>query len=193
MKCLRVWAAVVVLAVGLTAAAGCGQTPLPTNPSPVVKNTAAVNTAGVVAIPFGSTTVKGLTVNLAFVEFQYSPGPRWFYAPLVHLSADPGAAAALTSFNFAIPGLGATAGFCTQVPVEGGKPVDLFREIYGDYELTLDDPGHRATSSTGTGTFTFVDASGQSTTVNATGPIVPGSLPTTYTGGVGGGFSVCFR
>jgi hypothetical protein len=162
----------------------------PSSPTPV--NTAAASVLSIPrpvgAIP-GALTGKAVDITVSFVE--YPADSRWFYAPLVHIDAGSEASATLTGFSFSIPGLGSTGKFCAALPLPPGFQFELFREIYGDYEFTIDNPGHRATEAAGTATINLTDDAGVATTRTLTGPIVPGSLPTTYSGGNGGGYQPC--
>jgi len=70
-------------------------------------------------------------------------------------------------------------------------PRDLFGEVYGDWLLEIAGSGERATGEPATATITFVDDGGTMATRVVSGPIVQGSLPTTYSGGGNGG--ACFH
>ena len=54
----------------------------------------------------------------------------------------------------------------------------------GDYPLTFDQRGVRATGNV-TVVITFVDDSSRAGTLTERVPIMQGSLPTTYSGGIG--------
>jgi len=64
-----------------------------------------------------------------------------------------------------------------------GQSADLFREIYGDFELTFDRPGARATPGAASAVVYVRDGGGNVGKVTASGPVVPGGLPESYTGG----------
>jgi hypothetical protein len=175
------------LILGLAASSGCQRALAPTSPTAVVpKATLAFHPT-----PSGSLIGKAVDISVSFVEFQYSPGTRWFYAPQIHVDAGADSSQTLTSFGFSIPGLGPSVRYCGSVPLPPGMEFDLFGELYGDYEFTIDETGHRATGSSGTATIGLRDPKGVETSVEVSGPIVPGHLPTTYTGGTGRGWEWC--
>jgi hypothetical protein len=155
-----------------------------------------------------SASVTGLTVSTTFtvldpapsedvvpvvvddfhvVEFQYPSNPgQWYYAPLIRLRDTTGVAtAAVIRTVFEIPGFEGHSPPCNGVRVLTSTPFDVFREIYGDYELTIDVPGARAASGVATAYITMRIGQSDAIVLKATGPVVPGSLPTTYTGGIG--------
>jgi len=62
----------------------------------------------------------------------------------------------------------------------------LFRELYGDFELAfMAADGHRGSGGVATARLTYHDLSGHFYIVDLSSPIIPGSWPTTYTGGCG--------
>jgi hypothetical protein len=129
--------------------------------------------------------------SFSMIEFQYSSAPgRWFYAPQMRAHAGQGHTASVLVMKFSIPGLGNSPPFGCGA-VLSATPRDLFGEVYGDWLLSIDQTGHRATGELATATITFLDDAGVSSTRVVTGPIVPGSLPATYTGGSNGG--ACFH
>ena len=129
--------------------------------------------------------------SFSMIEFQYASAPgEWFYAPQVRAHAGQGHTASVLVMKFSIPGLGNAPPFGCGASLDV-KPRDLFGEVYGDWLLSIDQTGHRATGEAATATITFLDEAGVSSTRVVTGPIVPGSLPTTYTGGSNGG--ACFH
>ena len=132
--------------------------------------------------PSGSAIVID---EFTVVEFQYPSAPgRWFYAPLVKVRETKlGMGAAIVAYDFIIPGLGSAPACNTYRPVGPGASLDLFREVYGDYGYTIDHGTVRATGQTATALISVVDGSSAPYLVTATGPIISGSLPTTYTGG----------
>jgi len=116
------------------------------------------------------------------IEYQLGTrGDWWSYAPEVLLSSEAGAE--VISIEFTFPGLGSTPRCWATRSVQPGAVTRLFREIYGDFELTFDWPGQRATPGVVTAVLDFVDADGQPGRVLAEGPIEAGGYPATYTGG----------
>jgi len=176
------------LVVSLGTFVGCGRAMTPSSPTPVSAAAAFVQSIPrpIITAP-GTLTGKAIDVSVSFVEFQYNPDQRWFYAPQIHVDAGPQSAATLTGFSLTIPGLPGTMKFCGALQVPGGTQFDLFHEVYGDYELTIDNPGHRATEASGTATINLTDESGVATTRSLSAPIIPGRLPTTYSSGGGSG------
>jgi hypothetical protein len=123
--------------------------------------------------------------SFSMVEFQYPSSPEaWSYAPLMRAHARPGHTASILVLAFSLPGFGNIPAFSCGARLSV-TPVDLFGEVYGDWLLEI---GHtqRATGDSATVTITFED-NGTPTIRMVSGPIVQGSLPTTYTGGVYGG------
>ena len=133
-------------------------------------------------VPSGAVLVVD---SFSVVEFQYPSAPNnWYYAPLVRVrETGLGNALAVVGYDFIIPGFGPAPPCATYRPVGRGVTLDLFREVYGDYGYTLWNSGARAAGRVATALITVRDGSGPPTTLTVTGPIVSGSLPTTYTGG----------
>jgi len=132
-----------------------------------------------------------LVDSFSMIEFQYASAPgHWFYAPQVRVHATPGHTASVLVLKFSIPGLGNPPPFGCGANLSV-MPRDLFGEVYGDWLLEIDDRDRRATGEPATATITFVDDAGTVATRVVSGPIVQGSLPTTYTGGENGG--ACFH
>ena len=129
--------------------------------------------------------------SFSMVEFQYASHPGyWNYAPQMRAHATPGHTASVLVIRFSLPGFGNIPSFSCGARL-GVTPNDLFGEVYGDWLLAIDHEGERPTGETATATITFLDEAGTSATRVVTGPIVPGSLPATYTGGANGG--ACFH
>jgi ribosomal protein S28E/S33 len=129
--------------------------------------------------------------SFSMLEFQYpSALDRWFYAPQMRAHAAPGRRVSVLVMRFTIPGLDNAPAFgCGANLME--NPRDLFGEVYGDWLLTIDETGRRATGDVATVTITYVDDTGMAGTRVVAGPVVPGTLPATYTGGGNGG--ACFH
>lgn len=120
-------------------------------------------------------------VELAYADSAQGEA-KWYYAPVLLLRDRAGSGIDVFGVQFEIPGVG-TSPYCTARRPIGAESVSLFRDVYGDYELTLDRPGYRATGEDATATLYFVDRDGKARKVLANGSVAPGSLPRTYTGG----------
>jgi len=132
-------------------------------------------------------------------EFQYSSAPdRWFYAPQVEATVAPGHSVLISYLLFSIPGVNTPIPADT-IPnwpcfahVSAGTAVELNGEVYGDWTMSIGgEPGRQATGADATARISYTDDAGVTSTLTLHGPIVPGSLPTTYTGGTMGG--ACFH
>jgi hypothetical protein len=124
--------------------------------------------------------------SFTMIEFQYPSAPDfWFYAPQLRVRANSGGSGvAITRMEFDIPGLGAAPPCNTDIRVDAGAPIDLFREIYGDYHIVFHaHDGHRATGGDATAFIATATRAGTKHTAVVKGVIVPGTLPTTYSGG----------
>jgi hypothetical protein len=131
----------------------------------------------------GGPASSSLTIaSFSVIEFQYAPDNRWFYAPQIEVIETSGVASAtVTKMSFAIPGLGQSPLFSTSKCVAPGQQIALLHEVYGDFEFTIDNPTvGRASPGNATVNLTFVDPQGRGATITATGPIVPGQLPSSY-------------
>ncbi len=120
------------------------------------------------------------------IEYQYPTAPGlWFYAPQIRVNETSGhGSIAVYKIDVTIPGFGSSPGFCsTGMRVAAGSTRDLVNELYGDYELSYDDGDKRAGPGDATLVLSYSDETGRRGTLSAHGPIVPGALPTTYTGG----------
>jgi len=127
------------------------------------------------------------TAEFFVIEFKYPGSTTWSYAPQLTVRETSGrSTATVTKLVVVLPGLNPGTNpmppFDTSKCVAPGQTLSLLNEIYGDFELTFDRPGSRA-SGTASIVTTFADPDGREGTTSATGPIVPGSLPTTYSGG----------
>jgi len=126
----------------------------------------------------------------SMIEFPFASGTGWLYAPQVRAHAVAGHTATILMLKFSIPGLGNPPSFSCGGALSAA-PRDLFGEVYGDWLLEIAGSGERATGEPATATITFVDDGGTMATRVVSGPIVQGSLPTTYSGGGNGG--ACFH
>lgn len=145
----------------------------------------ATTTLIVLAEAVDGQDVPMVVEDFHVVEFQYPSEPgRWYYAPQIRLRNTTGVAAAVVRLEFEIPGFARLLP-CTEVRPVTSSPFDVLRELYGDYELSFDS-GTRA--STGVATVILTMRIGEEAVLLLrTGPVVPGSLPTTFTGGSGFG------
>lgn len=140
------------------------------------------------AIPADPPLSDELAVDsFSVVELSYSDTAaadmHWHYAPLVVVSDRTGAGVHVYAVRIDIPGIARP--YCRSIrDVGAGQSRELFREVYGDYELTFDRPGSRATPGDATVTVYFFDGSGNAGKAVATGPVEAGPpFRDTYTGG----------
>ena len=118
------------------------------------------------------------------IEFQYPSSAQWYYAPQIRIKEIGNMnGARVTGFHFDIPGLDAAPSCRMFLGITGGSAVDLFQEIYGDFQLAIFSPGNRSTGGEATAYITVTDGRGTQRRIVVAGPIVPGELPKTYTGG----------
>ena len=152
-----------------------------------------LSATAVVTVPEATNpgTSNALVVDgFSFIEFHYPSAPgRFIYAPQMSAHAASGRTVQILTTTFTIPGLGDAPMFGCGANL-AATPKDLFGEVYGSWLLEIDGAG-RATGATGSVIVTFVDDTGATGTMNLSGDIVQGSLPTTYTGGTNGG--ACFH
>lgn len=125
-------------------------------------------------------------------EYQYPSQPgHWYYAPQLRVVAAPGRTADIGLLALSVPGLpDPIPPFACNAHITTAAR-DLNGEVYGDWTMSVDSPGSRATGADGTAKVTYTDDAGVTRTITITGPIVSGSLPTTYSGGSNGG--ACFH
>lgn len=135
------------------------------------------------------TTPRILVRSFAVVEYQY-PGDSasWYYAPQLVVSAAPrDTGLRIVGFDMlSVPGLTPPFPGLRSMPfgVPSDRDTPLFRELYGDYELAYSAPdGHRSTGGVATARLTYRDATNHYYAATIQGPITPGGLPTTYSGG----------
>jgi hypothetical protein len=119
-------------------------------------------------------------LDISLIEFEL--GGHWFYAPQLRVR-EPAGSTGVSVFgvSFIIPGIGATA-CLTHALVASGQATDLFHEVYGDFDVTFDRPGARATSPQASGIILVRDANGRVGHITVSVPIEPGNLPSTYSG-----------
>ena len=134
-----------------------------------------------------TATQSVLTIeSFSMIEYKYDGEPdQWYYAPIVRLRETTGARSAdVLAVQFHMPGFGYTMKCGARLHVLSGQSVDMFRESYGDYPLSYyRPPDGRALPGLATALITVRDDNGAIALLSMEGPIVSGSLPTTYTGG----------
>jgi len=138
-----------------------------------------------VLAPAPTSAVSPVVVDFRMLEVQYSAGSNfWSYAPeLVVRDTTGRGGTAVIAVSFDLPGLG-TPPMCHLLRPVGSSPTEVFHETYGDFELTLDGGGGARVSGTEAIAHITLRIPGPAAmTIDVPGPIVPGSFPTTYTGG----------
>jgi len=130
-----------------------------------------------------SPAVVAIT-SFSMIEFQYPGDSRWFYAPQILVTESGGKGSAeIHRLDFSIPGIPGIPATCsTGIYIAPGQSHNLVGELYGDWELAIFG-SKRAEPGEATAVVTYTDATGRRVALTARGPIVSGSLPTTYTGG----------
>ena len=128
----------------------------------------------------GSVVVESFFV----VEYEYGGSPGWNYAPQVVVSSPAGGSGVYADLsNLSVPGVGTVSGPATCRRVASGARVSLVDEVYGDYEFSMSNSGNRASGGEATIVLSAVDGLGTINRLTLRGPIVPGALPSTYSGG----------
>lgn len=138
--------------------------------------------------PAGTEPLPIIVDDFHVIEYQYPSGTgQWYYAPQLRLRDATGvAAAAVVGMAFELPGFGPLPPCMTDRPITS-TALDVFREVYGEYQLSFFRTGVRAEPGLAAATLTIRLGGTDSLVLTTKGPIVSGSLPTTYTGGVGTG------
>jgi len=143
-----------------------------------------------VVAPDASPPEPGIVVDSFYVlEVVDSTIMSYEYAPklFVHDTAGGGGLVIDGFEMLSIPGL--TPPFpsvSAQGLIATASTTPLFRELYGDFELAfMAADGHRGSGGVATARLTYHDLSGHFYIVDLSSPIIPGSWPTTYTGGCG--------
>lgn len=125
-----------------------------------------------------------LIESFSVVEVQYQSAPgRWYYAPLVTMKA-PATSNGGDVLNIAItiPDLGTWECRATR-RVAPGSTIELFREVYGDFELTIHhSDGHRIPPAIAS-VEVLVRENGDTARLNASAGVKAGDFPASYTGG----------
>lgn len=140
-----------------------------------------------------SDTTPRLEVRSFEVRELTYPGlpDYWFYVPQLTVADAPGAGGLeILGFELLdVPGLPLPFPRMTarSRAVPAGQDVPLFTELYGDWELSFNAAdGRRTSGTTARARLTYRDpGTGQFYATVLQGPIVPGGLPTSYTGGCG--------
>ena len=162
--------ACLVVCAALTLMAGCGLDDSMTD----------LDFAGTPTIPddVEGPSSLGITIeSFSVVEFFWPDPPvgatHWYYAPLLAVRAQSGAGVQVSAVQVDVPAISDI--YCTaHRAIEPGGSVELFRVIYGDYELSVDHGSVRADPRMASASVFFVDANGNSGIVSALGPIVSG-------------------
>ena len=122
--------------------------------------------------------------SFSVVEVQYSSAPgRWYYAPLVTMKAPATSnGGEVLSIAITIPDLG-TWECRARRRVASGSAIELFREVYGDFELTIHhSDGHRIPPGVAS-IEVLVRENGGTARLNAYAGVKAGDFPASYTGG----------
>lgn len=157
---------------------GCGRTTAYARSSGLALITASMNgVLGTVGVRVAAD--RPLNQKVA-VEFQIVSVDDGWNAPLITVSA-PSESSGFTvhAVRFELPS-GRSVQLCgVHRRIPPGESVVLFREVYGDYELEF---GGNPGTGEAKAIILLTDGSGAPGTVIATGPVVKGSAPTTYSG-----------
>jgi hypothetical protein len=117
------------------------------------------------------------------IEVQGQAG-GWFYAPIAFVRDLTGNGASIVGIQFFVPGVALTARCTGYRAIAPGGTLELFPEIYGDFALTFDRSGVRATSREGIAILYVGTLSGLILgRMEVPVPIVQGGWPKTYSGG----------
>lgn len=152
--------------------------------------------AGLVTISVSSEGVSGSALLRTFAEdppvsdelsidsFVVVTPDDGGFAPYMTLRDRTGDGAVVFGIQIVIPGLGNIPYCATNRPVTSGGSLQLFRDMYGDYELAVSGSGW--TGGDATAVVYFLDATVSAKKLIATTPIVPAPYPTAYGGSSGG-------
>lgn len=125
-----------------------------------------------------------LIESFSVVEVQYPSAPgRWYYAPLVTMKAPATSnGGEVLSIAVTIPDLGSWECRAAR-KVAPGSAIELFREVYGDFELTIHhSDGHRIPPAVAS-VEVLVRENGSTARLNASAGVKAGDFPASYTGG----------
>ncbi|MGK2960544.1 MAG: hypothetical protein ACSLFK_00210 [Gemmatimonadaceae bacterium] len=145
----------------------------------VTATVAGVSASVSVAAYVDAPETDAVSLEFSVVELGSASGEDWAYAPLLRLTSRLDLD--VVAMRYTIPGASATSLCGSSKHVAAGQSLDLFPEIYGDYAL-VEGSGKRATGPASLTVF-VQDVSGNVFKALASGAIVPGGMPTTYTGG----------
>ena len=153
---------------------------------------ATATIAVTVLAPASASTVSPVVVDFRMFEVRYDPASSfWSYAPALVLVDTTGrGGSAIIGVSFDLPGLGGSP-TCIMDRAVGSDPLTVFHESYGDFELTIDGGGTRASGSEAVAHVTLRVPGPAGMTIDVRGPIVPGSVPTTYSAGLRGDVLSC--
>jgi hypothetical protein len=160
-----------------------------------LKGISGAGLAQTVSLPFPAQTLPqgNGPAQLSVVSFEmlelsrsddYSDSPYYFYAPQLRVAERAGLSAAyIIRARFEMPGgWGQMGAACSHAVVAAGGSSELFPEAYGDLSLSFSSgDGLRALAGEAKATIVYGDYRGAVDSLTVSGPIVPGSLPTTYT------------
>lgn len=112
---------------------------------------------------------------------------QWFYAPQLRVRASPGRTVSVLLLRFTIPAIGGFNDWgCAATLTSAAR--ELNGEVYGDWAFEI-GPADQASGADATAIVTYVDDARTMATRTVRGPVVRGSLPTTY----GGDPGACFH
>jgi len=121
-------------------------------------------------------------IGVEFSLLELPAGESWNYVPQIRVSALGMTGFDVIALEFTIPGVD-TISVCNAVRhVAAGQAADMFREVYGDFELLVNNP-KRAEPGLASATVFVSENGGEIRKVTVKGPVVPGEYPSTYTGG----------
>jgi len=139
-----------------------------------------------VLAPAPAAAASPVVVDFRMLELQSAPAGSnsWFYAPeLVVRDTTGRGGTAVIALSVDLPGMGIPP-TCHMLRPVGSSPTEVFHESYGDFELTYDaGGGARASGTEAVAHITLRIPGPAAMIIDVPGPIVPGSMPTTYTGG----------
>lgn len=139
-------------------------------------------TLSVDAIRGDAGTLGIESFSIAEVQYDSAPG-RWYYAPLASITVPSASIGGeILSVRITIPDLG-TIECRTLRTVAPGTKVELFREVYGDFELVIHHADGRRIPPAVASIEVLVREGGKLSRLSASANVSPGSFPTSYTGG----------
>ena len=164
----------------------------------VVEGTGGGATATIavtVLAPAPASAVSPVVVDFRMLELEFgAPGSNsWYYAPELVLRDTTGrGGTAVIALSVDLPGIG-TSFPCHMLRPVGSSPTEVLHESHGQFEFSFYDLDSAARAS-GTETVAHITLripGPAAMTIDVRGPIVPGSRPTTYTGGYAGDVLSC--